>query len=142
MEDSLKIQYTEPRQVTVDNFETMMEKMLQWNMAETQGDPASVVTLPSITEEEEPVSTETTKSLSTQQSTDDLLQAYKQRRSRLYAYVSSTWTDIPCSQFSQFHKCAFNSAMQENQKPKTKAQQNSKNQKNTTIGYLSHPGVD
>ena len=53
MDDTLKVQYTEPQQVTVDNFESMMEKLLQWSLPETRGDPTKVVTLPTIQEEEE-----------------------------------------------------------------------------------------
>ncbi|KAJ5665696.1 uncharacterized protein N7477_008144 [Penicillium maclennaniae] len=53
MDGTLRIQYTEPRQVTVNNFESMMEKLLQWSLPEIQGDPTKVVTLPTIQEEEE-----------------------------------------------------------------------------------------
>lgn len=54
MDDTLKVQYTEPQQVTVDNFESMMEKVLRWSLPEPQGDPTKVVTLPTIQEEEDP----------------------------------------------------------------------------------------
>ncbi|KAJ6108018.1 hypothetical protein N7523_009341 [Penicillium sp. IBT 18751x] len=53
MDGTLRVQYTEPKQVTVKNFESMMEKLLQWSLPEIQGDPTKVVTLPTIQEEEE-----------------------------------------------------------------------------------------
>ena len=111
MDGSLKIQYTEPQQVTVENFEPMMEKLLQWNMAETQGDPTQVVTLPPILEEEEDLAvlaTTTTKAMqSNNQQTIHILHAYhEQRYLRPYLYESSTRSGVDRS---KFHNCAFNS---------------------------------
>ncbi|KAJ5149424.1 hypothetical protein N7448_001002 [Penicillium atrosanguineum] len=69
MDGTLKIQYTEPQQITVDNFESMMKKLLQWNLPETQGDPTKVVTLPTIQEEEEDPTVQVTQISKTAQLT-------------------------------------------------------------------------
>lgn len=110
MDGSLKIQYTEPQQVTAENFEPMMEKLLQWNMAETQGDPTRVATLPPILEEEDltVLPTKTAKAMqSNNQQTIHILHAcHKQRCSRPYLYESSTRGGVDRS---KFHNCAFNS---------------------------------
>lgn len=120
MDGSLKIQYTEPQQVTAENFESMMEKLLQWNMAETQGDPTQVVTLPPILEEEEDLAVLATKPTKAMQSNDQqtihiLHACHKQRYSRPYLYESSTRSDV---NRSKFHNCAFNScALSRTRKP-------------------------
>jgi hypothetical protein len=75
----------------------MMQKLLQWSMAETQGDPTQVVTLPPILEEEEPEQLTNNH----ERPIYDILD--KPQHSRPY-------TNPPTNHHRpQFHSCAFNS---------------------------------
>jgi hypothetical protein len=102
MEGTLKVQCTESQQVTVENFEAMMQKLLQWSMAETQGDPTQVVTLPPILEEEEPTEQLTNTNTNHERLIHDILD--KPQYSRHYINPPTRNHHRP-----QFHSCAFNS---------------------------------
>jgi hypothetical protein len=100
MEGTLKVQCTESQQVTVENFEAMMQKLLQWSMAETQGDPTQVVTLPPILEEEEPTEQLTNTNTNHERPVHAILD--NPQHSRPY-------TNPPTRNHHQFHSCASNS---------------------------------
>ncbi|KAJ5191090.1 uncharacterized protein N7498_010075 [Penicillium cinerascens] len=127
MDDSLKIQYTEPQQVTTENFEPMMERLLQWNMAETQGDPTRVVTLPPILEEEgedptvPPTTTPKAMQSNNQQPIHIMHACHKQRYSKPYLYESFTRSGVGRS---KFHNCAFNSCALRKPRKSTKTKEN------------------
>lgn len=53
MDGKLKVQFTEPQQVTPFNFEEMMQSLLGWSMPIINGETTSVVTMPTIPEENE-----------------------------------------------------------------------------------------